>query len=478
MKKTEKLLLSVIMSFILTFSSASFIYAEETTEQTKQSTEASKNSNENNDELSESEKEAEYAGEYVEYIVNMINSLYVGSDINTKQLIEAAIRGMTSAMDDYTEYFTEEEYEKYIKNLSSQVYAIGVMYRFAVDSYPVITEVISQSPAEKSGIYVGDSIISLNGEDLKGKKLDEVAASIPNADKHNITLVISRNGVNITKTLSMEQVKVQSVYVNNIEDVYSDINPYVENSRIAYIKITSISDKTGVEFSEAVKTLTEQGKTKIIIDLRSNTGGFVDQALKICRELVPAGPILFTKDKNGKVIQEDSQLEKCPFDNIVVLTNGMTASSSEIIASALQDSGVAKIVGTQTYGKGVMQTIVTLPDGYGKLKITMYEYFSRDGKKINQVGITPDIVVNTAVFLTDDDTIESEDVKVILNKLGYIVNNQEDAAEALKKFQSEKGLTDSEGLDNKTKAALNQELYNLISEYDEVLARGYDEVIK
>ena len=214
------------------------------------------------------------------------------------------------------------------------------------------------------------------------------------------------------------------------------------------------------------------GKTKLILDLRGNTGGYVDEAINVAKQIVPSGIIITTRDKKGNITTYTSDLKVTPYEECVVLVDSLTASSAEIVASAMQDSGAATIVGEQTYGKGVMQSVMEFDD-IGVVKMTTLEYSSRYGKKINGIGITPDVTVDKILFVSEEDALDSENVIEALRFLGFRVDENNSVERNLGRYQAEMGLEVTYKLDGPTVSPMNYEIYTELMESDRILAIGY-----
>ena len=241
---------------------------------------------------------------------------------------------------------------------------------------------IEGSPAAEAGILAGDTIISVDGVKYTGSDIDEASNNIKGEAGSTVKIEILRN----------QQIKVFEITRRKV-----DINPIVSKkleNDIGYIEITSFDEETADNFKNKFEELKKQGIKSLIIDLRNNGGGLVDQTLKIADYIVPKGnELLITVDKDKEEIIEKAEEDVLIDMPIVVLVNGNTASSSEILAGALKDWEEATIIGTTTYGKGVIQQLLTLRNGAG-LKVTIQEYYTPKRNKINGVGIEPDIIVN------------------------------------------------------------------------------------
>jgi carboxyl-terminal processing protease len=275
----------------------------------------------------------------------------------------------------------------------------------------------------------------------------------------------------------MMYVKVKSVErIDMSQTVNKNVRGGYENVSVAGIKISAFTSGTSEEFRSMVRQVKNEGATKLILDLRGNTGGYVDQAIAVCKQIVPAGIIISARNKKGDTVNYTSTLYTQPFEKIVVLVDGMTASSAEIVASALQDSGAAVVVGEKTYGKGVMQSVTDFSE-LGVLKMTTYEYYTRSGKKVNGVGVTPDVPVGKVLFVTDNDELGSEKVKAALELLGFTANDSQDAMRSVGKFQALNGLDITYELDQKTISAINVKIYTDMLTNDRTLKTGYLNII-
>ena len=240
---------------------------------------------------------------------------------------------------------------------------------------------IKGGPAEKAGLQPGDYLIAVDGVQYTGEQMTEASNKIKGEEGTTVKLEVQRGNETLDYEITRENVKV-----NPVEGEVLDNN-------IGYITFSSFDDGTAEEFKAKYEELAKQGIQSLIIDLRNNGGGIVDEALEIANYILDKDSvILYEVDKNNNETEEKTTDEPIINMPIVLLTNENTASSSEILAGALKDHGKAKIVGTKTYGKGVIQQLLTLPDGSG-LKITSEEYLTPNKTKINGEGIEPDEIV-------------------------------------------------------------------------------------
>ena len=309
----------------------------------------------------------------------IIDQYYLG-EVDETKLKEGAIRGYIEGLGDpYTEYISKEEMEDYMADTMGNFVGIGIyMVNDTQTNRIMVLSPIKGSPAEKAGILPGDYIISINGEQYTGEQNSLAASKIKGEEGTTVTLEILRG----EETLNFE-IKRENVIVDPVE------GKVIENN-IGYIQFSSFNENTAQDFKTRFEELQKSNITSLIIDLRNNGGGLVEQALQIAGYIADKDSVLlYEVDKNGN--EEIEKSEDDPIINmpIIILVNENTASSSEILAGALKDLGKAKIVGTTTYGKGVIQEVLTLPDGSG-LKITTKKYLTPNKTEINEIGITPD----------------------------------------------------------------------------------------
>lgn len=308
-------------------------------------------------------------------------------DIDQDKLVEGAVKGMTASLQDpYTLYMTLDEYNKYMDSNSGEFMGIGV-YIESKDNKVVVTSTIPGGPAEKAGIIAGDVIYSANGETLAGDTQKAVSI-ITGPEKATIKLVIIRNDSQEID-LDVDRDKVKSVSVAG--DMVND--------KVGYIALSNFDLNVSKDFTSKLQDLKDKGMKGLIIDLRNNGGGYLNEAVNIASQFIPKGDtITYTIDKYNKkaVMQSVGGIEeKMP---VVILTNGNTASASEVVTGALKDYNIAQSVGTTTFGKGIVQLPYELPNKDGGLKVTVSKYYTPNGNNIHKIGIAPDYEVK----LTED----------------------------------------------------------------------------
>ena len=336
---------------------------------------------------------------------------YLG-EIDDDKLIDGAIKGYVASLGDpYTVYYTKEEMQEIMQETNGNYVGIGIYMTLNKEKNAIeVIKPMENSPAEKAGIITGDLITKVDGESYTGDKMEEASNKIKGEAGTKVKIEVLRNGE--TKEFEITRQKV----------LISHIAAKVIENNIGYIAISDFDGGCAKELEEKYKKLKEQGITKLIIDIRNNGGGIVDEAIEILDLIIEKGEtLLVTKDKKDN--EEITRAKKKPIIDIpvVVLTNEYSASASEILAGALKDYKKATIVGTTTYGKGVIQELQQLTDGSG-LKITTNEYFTPHRNAINKIGVKPDVEVDL-----------SDKAKITLNLKEEDDNQLQKAIETLKK---------------------------------------------
>ena len=332
----------------------------------------------------------------------IIDKYYLG-DVDENKLEEGAIKGYIEGLGDpYTEYISKEDMEDYLNDTMGNFVGIGI-YMVKNTTYDKIQvlSTIKDGPAEKAGIQAGDLIVSVDGITYTTSDMTTAANNIKGEAGTKVNVEIQRENQIIKYELTREKVKVNPV------------EGKVLKNNIGYIQFSSFDETTAEDFKNKFEELNKKGIKSLIIDLRNNGGGIVDQALEIADYITDKDSVLlYEVDKTNKETVKKAQNDPIINMPIVILTNENTASASEILAGALKDLGKAKTVGTTTYGKGVIQQILRLSDGSG-LKITIEEYQTPNIKKINKVGIEPDEKVELPDTVTNIFNVkENEDTQL------------------------------------------------------------------
>lgn len=315
---------------------------------------------------------------YFIQIMDLVKNNYV-HDIGEEKLLEGGIKGLFYYLDENSDYYTKEEFDQLLEEITGDFVGIGV-YIKEEDGQIVITETIKNGPAYRAGIKSGDIILAIDGQDIKGLSTREVVELIKGEANTKVKIKIQRGKEKPKEyTLNRENIKVKTVEHNKI------------NKDIGYIKLSQFSQYSHQEMKDALKELDKQNISSIILDLRGNPGGLLDEAVDISRLFIPEGPIVHVKYRGDNMVTYYSNLKK-PKYKLVVLVDKNSASASEIFAGAVQDRKAGTVIGTPTYGKGTVQQIISLPRGDG-MKLTIAQYLTPNKRNIDGKGITPDIIV-------------------------------------------------------------------------------------
>jgi len=320
-------------------------------------------------------------------VLNVLRDRYY-AEVDENEMIEGAIAGMTQSLGDvYTVYYTKEQMQKLmeISNKSEEVYVgIGVSVIMDNDGLLTVVEPFEGSPAAEAGIIQGDKIVRVNGEDVSNIKDDSlIIDKIKGPENTYVKIAVYRPAEGRTIEFNVQRRKVK--YAINIRSEVLDDN-------IGYIRILSFNDRQISRlFEGTLDKLLDKGIKGLIIDVRDNPGGYYAEVVKIADRLLPEGIIVYTEDKDKK--QEIEKSDKTELElPMAVLINGNSASASEVLAGAIKDHQKGTLVGTTTFGKGLVQEIIPLNDGSG-VKVTTARYFTPSGVCIHGVGIYPDVEV-------------------------------------------------------------------------------------
>jgi carboxyl-terminal processing protease len=329
---------------------------------------------------------------------DMIDEDYL-DDADKDDLAEGLYAGLIYGLGDpYSRYYTAEEYEEASISTEGSYEGIGVTLQANSAGGVEIIECYQGGPGDEAGLKAGDIISAIDGEDITEKELSEVVSMIRGSGKESTVLTVHRE--NVDEALEIEvpitNVELPSVFWEMLDD------------QIGYIQITEFNGNTCEQYETAFAELQDQNMTGLVIDLRDNPGGLLDSVCDILEEILPEGLIVYTEDKNGNREEVTCDGEH-PLDiPLAVLVNGESASASEIFAGAVKDYGVGTIVGTTTFGKGIVQSIRVLPDN-SAVKLTVSRYYTPNGNNIHGVGIEPDIKVTLDPDLLAKDEITHEE---------------------------------------------------------------------
>lgn len=339
------------------------------------------------------------------------NYLY-NKDIKDENLEAGLLKGLVAGLGDpYSQYLTAEEMAKLSETTTGKFQGIGVIISPDEDGTVTVISPIKGSPADRAGVESGDKILKINGKDFSAEKINEASKEMRGEKGTSVKILLLKKKNLKTEEVEIkrEEIKIDSIIKDKIGD-------------LGYIGITMFDEETGKDFVKALNELTSEGVKGIILDMRGNPGGVVDAAVEIGDAILPKTSFVTLKDNKGEVVQ-DYKLDDSYNDiKMVVLVNEGSASASEILAGAIRDLDRAKIIGKKTYGKGVVQNVMSLPGGDG-LKLTTSEYFTPSGKSINKKGIVPDIEVD----LPDDVEgigIDYKDTDTQLQKAIEVINEK------------------------------------------------------
>ena len=345
--------------------------------------------------------------EFIAAYNNLLDNYYDSLDKNS--LIDGAINGMYSQVDDpYTTYLDGENTESLNSSLSGEYEGIGIKFEALEDGTMSIVEVFDDSPAKKVGLLVGDIITKVNGEDTTTKTSSEIVSIIKSSANQKVNLTINRNGSELSFNVEVDKLLVPVVTSEILQK---------NGHNVGYIRLTVFNDTADVQFTNALTSLENTGIESLIVDLRSNTGGYLQVAKNIAEMFLEKGKIIYSlENKDGIENFKDETSEKRNY-KITVLINKSSASASEILAASLKYSYGASLLGETSYGKGKVQEKATLTDGT-TVKYTTAKWLTPNGDCIDGVGLTPDteLVLDTSIYNSDDITTDNQ-VMMALNQL-------------------------------------------------------------
>jgi len=307
------------------------------------------------------------------------------SKVNVHDMSYFALDGMMKSVNDrYTVFLTPKEFAGLNQDLDGGDFG-GTGIVIQVDDatkYITVENVVPNGPADRAGVQQDDLITSINGVSTKGLTVQQASSKLRGTIGTTVSLGIQRDGSTLTSPVSITREKIHQL------SVYEKMLP----NKIGYVELTVFGRETGAELNSALDRLQQQGARAIVLDLRDNGGGYLEAAVAVSSKFIPSGPIVSVESRASNITTleaDNTAIDPVP---LAVLVNGYTASASEITSGAIQDSGVGTIIGTKTFGKGVVQTIYPLPDG-SAVKITTARYLTPRNRDINHLGITPDVVV-------------------------------------------------------------------------------------
>lgn len=348
--------------------------------------------------------------EKIDTLMQVIDYYYL-YDYDKDEMVDAIYKAVMSSLGDpYTVYYTADEFNAFMESSSGSYCGIGVVVQQNMQT-GLVTAVrpYEDCPGYEAGIRPGDLILAVDGTEITGMDLNTAVALIKGEEGTSVTITLQRDEEVFDVEVTRRQIDVKTVNYRMMDD------------NIGYIQIEEFDEVTSDQFSQALDSLIEQGMEALVIDIRNNPGGILDTVVAMLDELLPEGTIVSVKDRNGTAQEYTSDADTKLTVPLTVLINGNSASASEIFAGAIKDYGVGTLVGTTTYGKGIVQTAFSLSDGTG-VKITIEDYYLPSGKSIHKVGVDPDVEIDlpdelkTYVTIPEDEDVQPQKAIEILKE--------------------------------------------------------------
>ena len=310
--------------------------------------------------------------------MDVVRSRYI-EEVSPETLMNGAIRGMVKSLNDpYSIYMDAKMYKEFRLETEGSFSGVGIVISVK-DKQLTVVAPIEGTPGEKAGIRSGDQIVKIDGQDTKDLALDEAVGKIRGKEGTDVVLTLQRGDTVKDFTLTRANIQIKTVAGKMLPD------------QIAYIRLSMFNEQTAGDFAKQYDALESQGMKALILDLRDNPGGLLDSSVKVSGKLVPKGPVVSVVTRDGQTETHTSSLPAVKYP-LVVLVNGGSASASEIVAGAVQDTNSGTLIGTKTFGKGSVQSIMRLSNETA-IKLTIAKYATPKMRFINGIGITPDIVV-------------------------------------------------------------------------------------
>lgn len=323
--------------------------------------------------------------------------------VDEKKIIEAMNKGTFEGLEDpYSNYYDKEEFKQLMETTSGAYVGVGIIVSPGEDGLITVVAPIEDTPAEKAGVKPGDKILKVNDEPFSAKEMNEAISKIKGTPGEKVKIGLARGSQTLDVEIVREEIQLKSVKSEMKED-------------IAYIRISNFDQKTGEEFEEHLSKVKANNPKGLILDLRDNPGGLLDQVKEVADNILGEATIVYTMDRTGskRYLKSDAQGKlEIP---LVVLVNGNSASASEILAGAVRDNEAGTLVGTTTFGKGLVQSVVELDDQTG-YTLTTAQYFTPSGEYIHKKGITPDVVIEYSEEDGSDDIQLEKAMEIIREK--------------------------------------------------------------
>ena len=347
----------------------------------------------------------------IEYLEKLIDQEYLG-EVDNDEMAEGVYAGLVYGLGDvYSRYYTADEYAQETASTDGAYAGIGVSIQKNKNGGVQIAECYEGGPGAEAGLQTGDVITAINDTDVTDMELSDVVSMIRENKDKTIVLTVLRENEDSSREISVD--------VTDVE--LPSVSGEMIDESTGYIQITQFTGVTPQQYKDMFVELKDKGMERLVIDLRDNPGGLLTSVCDILREILPEGLIVYTEDKDGNREEETCDGKNKLNMPLAVLVNENSASASEIFAGAVQDHGVGTIVGTTTYGKGVVQELRQLSDG-SAVKLTVSNYYTPNGNSINKVGIKPDVEVKLASVLLNKDEITHEEDNQLQEALNVIEN--------------------------------------------------------
>ena len=347
----------------------------------------------------------------IEYLEKMIDQEYLG-EVDNAEMAEGIYAGLVYGLGDvYSRYYTADEYAQETASTDGAYAGIGVSIQKNKNGGVQIAECYEGGPGAEAGLQTGDVITAINDTDVTDMELSDVVSLIRENKDNTIVLTVFRENEEKSREISVDVTDVE------LPSVFGEML----YKKTGYIQITQFTGVTPQQYKDMFAELKDKGMERLVIDLRDNPGGLLTSVCDILREILPEGLIVYTEDKYGNREEENCDGKHQLDMPLAVLVNENSASASEIFAGAVQDHEVGTIVGTTTYGKGVVQELRQLSDG-SAVKLTVSNYYTPNGNSINKVGIKPDVEVKLASELLNKDEITHEEDNQLQKALNVIEN--------------------------------------------------------
>jgi carboxyl-terminal processing protease len=331
-------------------------------------------------------------------VMEEVRKNYVdGENLSYQELVQGALKGMLNTLDPHSEFMEPVKYEELKKDTEGSFGGVGIVVAIR-DNYVTVVAPMEDTPGYRAGIMAGDRIVRINGKSAEKFSLQDAVKRLRGDPGTEVAVTIQRPSTGETKEFKLIRADIK---VYTVKDINGKREYPLNGSKIGYIRLTQFGERTSPDLDEALKTLESQGMQGLVLDLRNNPGGLLDQAVYVCEKFLPRGTKVVSTEGRQSTPKSEyiaKGRDRIPHVPMVILVNIGSASASEIVAGCLQDLKRAVVLGEKTFGKGSVQSILPLPDG-SALRLTTAKYYTPSHKVIHEEGITPDIVVP----MTDED---------------------------------------------------------------------------